>query len=239
MTNPAWLRTVDRWLPLLALTVALVGFFGPWIPHKTAALTVTGFELSELAKFFPEVQTGAVRLVRTLFLAPLTAVSVLLGIWVHAYASRRAVRILLTALAALVALAALPPYESLRAPDYAGQLGLALGGALLVLLTPLTRRIGGRTRWIAIALLALAGAVGPLSQFVVLRPLVRALYNQPLGLGWGLVACVAGFGLAAAWAIFAAVALNRPRGCGRPADDVSDVSIGAPTTPNEGNAEHG
>ena len=202
MTNLRWLRTVERWLTPQALSVALVGFFGPWIPHKTAALTVTGFELSELAKFFPEVQTGAVRLVRFLFLAPLIAVALLLGMWVHAHSSRRAVRVLVTGFAALLALAALPPYESLLVPEYAGQLRLALGGTLLVLLTPLTRPLRGRPRRVPVALLALVGPLGALSQFATLRPLVSALYRQPLGLGWGLVACMAGFGLIAAFAVF-------------------------------------
>jgi len=32
-------------------------------------------------------------------------------------------------------------------------------------------------------------------QFALLRPLVVALYGAPLGLGWGLIACVAGFAL--------------------------------------------
>ncbi len=204
------MRIVDRWLPPVALILAFVGFFGPWIPHKTVALTVTGFELAEFAKFFPEVQTGTVPLARHLFVTPLVAVALLLGIWANARSERLAVRIIWTGLAFLLALVALPPYESLRALDYASQLRLALGGALLVLLTPLTRRLGPRARHILVALIALGGALGALSQFLRLRPLVEALYNQPLGVGWGLVTCMIGFGLIAAWAVFASVALDRP-----------------------------
>jgi hypothetical protein len=187
----------------------LVGFFGTWIPHKTAALTVTGFELSELSKFFPEVQTGAVRIVRWLFLAPLAAGALLLGIWVNAHSGRLTARVLVTGLAALLALAALPPYESLRAPEYAGQLGLAAGGVLLVLLSPLTRRLGSRGRGALMVLLALAGPLCALSQFVALHPLISALYRQPLGPGWGLMTCMVGFGLLAA--LEAGMLLSRRR----------------------------
>ena len=38
--------------------LAIVGYLGPWVPHKTAALTVTGLELAEFAKFFPQVQAA-------------------------------------------------------------------------------------------------------------------------------------------------------------------------------------
>ncbi|MEA3341045.1 MAG: hypothetical protein U9R15_13865, partial [Chloroflexota bacterium] len=84
-----------------------------------------------------------------------------------------------------------------------GHLILAAGGAVLVLLTIPSHRLSRRVWGICVMVLALAGAIPALYQFVLLRPLVAALYGAPLGLGWGLVACAAGFALlllAGAWA---------------------------------------
>jgi mycoredoxin len=192
--------------------VALIGFFGPWIPHRAVALIVTGFELSEFAKFFPEVQTGAVRVIRSLFLLPLPSLSLLLGLWVNASTRRLRGRRIGTILAALLALLALPPYEALRAPDYRAQLLLAAGGSLLALLTTLSRRWPPTARAGLAAASAVAGLTGPLTQFSRLHPLVEVLYNKPVGTGWGLVACALGFSVSAAWYIrLAAVRHGRPR----------------------------
>lgn len=179
----------------LGLVLAVAGYFGPWVAHKTAALTVTGFELAEFAKFFPQVQGRTVPVIRALFLTPPVAAAVLIGLLAHQPARRPIICLAAMAFAALLALAALPPYEYLLDPSYRSQLALAVGGLLLVLLTPLTRCISRRIRGILTALLALAGAFPPLWQFLLLHPLVVALYHEPPGLGWGLVVCEVGFAL--------------------------------------------
>ena len=76
----SWLSriwAISFWLRLLSLVLATAGYFGPWVPHETAALTVTGFELAEFAKFFPQVQGGVVPVIRALFLTPLVAAAIL------------------------------------------------------------------------------------------------------------------------------------------------------------------
>lgn len=169
----------------MGIALVVVGYFGPWIPHKAVALTVTGFELAEFTKSMP--------VTNELFLTPLVAAAILLGLSVHGAAGRLPVRLIGTAFAALLALGALPPYEYIRDPQYRPQLILAVGGLLLVLLTPLTRRLSRRAQGILVAILALAGAVLALWQFILLRPLVVTLYNAPIGLGWGLIVCAVGF----------------------------------------------
>jgi predicted anti-sigma-YlaC factor YlaD len=94
-------------------------------------------------------------------------------------------------------------------PQYARQTLLVAAGVLLVLLAPLARRIATRAWGIVVVLLALVGAVPALFQFARLRPLVVALYDRPLGLGWGLVACMAGFVLLLAAGILAVVCPGR------------------------------
>jgi hypothetical protein len=199
---------VLTWLQVLSLILILASVFGPWVPHHTAALTVTGFELAEFAKFFPPVQGGVVSLARELFYLPLIASLILIS-FLAGRSPHRLVRLLISLLAAILLLALLLPYSVVEAalqfvsardpfvidPQYAGQFRLVLISLALVILAPLAHRLPRRIQAVLLALLALATALLPLWQFTILRPLVVALYAAPIGLGWGLVACVAGSAL--------------------------------------------
>jgi hypothetical protein len=189
----------------LGLALVVVGYLGPWIPHKTAALTVTGLELAEFAKFFPQVQGGTVAINRVLFYLPLVAASVTLALFVSRSTGRLIRWTVLLAIAALLS-AALLPYpivEGMRhalttrsafavAPQYVGHLTLIIVGLALTLLAPLAGQLPRRVQSILVVILALVGAVPALWQFVILRPLAVALYDQPLGPSWGLVVYVLG-----------------------------------------------
>jgi hypothetical protein len=194
-----------RWLLRLGLVLVVAGYFGPWVPHKTAALTVTGFELAEFAKFFPQVQGGTVPLTRALFYLPLVT-ALILSAFLVGRSTIRLARLIGPPFLAILLVGALFPYSVVDAvrqalivhsplvldPQYTKQTVLVIVGVGLALLSPLARRLPRRASGILVALLALAGAVPPLWQFALLRPLVVALYNEPLGLGWGLIACTAG-----------------------------------------------
>ncbi|GAG52093.1 unnamed protein product [marine sediment metagenome] len=195
---------------LLSLVLVVTGYFGPWVDHKTAALTVTGFELAEFAKFFPQVQGGVVSIARELFYFPLVTVFILLGL-LASRSTVRAARLIVPLFAAALLLGMLLPYSIVNSarqaltahspfvldPQYTGQLALVVAGMVLTLLTPMARRFPERAWGILVALLALAGAIPALWEFALLRPLVVALYDgkEPLGPGWGLIACAAGFAL--------------------------------------------
>mgnify|MGYP001051262689 CR=1 FL=1 len=200
--------SVSGWLIILGLVCAVVGYFGPWVPHKTAALTVTGFELAEFAKFFPQVQGGTVSVVRALFYTPLVTAAVLLALRTGRSIIRpvRLVGPPVTAVILLVVLLPYPVVDTVRQalatrspvrldPQHTGQLRLVAVGVALALLALPGRRLSRRVWGGLVALLALGGAVPSLWQFAILRPLVVALYDKPFDLGWGLVACVAGFAL--------------------------------------------
>ena len=188
----------DFGMRFLGLALALVGYFGPWVPHESAALTVTGFELAHLTR----LQGSPASITPELFLTPLVAAAILLGLLANQPTNQltnqptnKQTNKLLTLAAALLALAVLPPYQFILDAQYRGQLALAAGGLLLVLLTLLARWLPRRAWTVLVALVALAGAIPALWQFALLRPLVVALYDRPLGLGWGLVTCTAGFAL--------------------------------------------
>ena len=184
---------IGRLLPLLGIVLAVVGYFGPWVPHQTAALTVTGSELAWFAKFFPQVREGTVAVRRELFCAPPIIAAVLLGLWARQLDLRPLVRWGAVALAVLIALAALPIYDSPFSAEYRPTLLLTIAGVVMVFLSPLAHRLDRRVYGALFALLAVGGIVPALWQFVRLRPLVVALYGSAIGLGWGLVACALGF----------------------------------------------
>jgi hypothetical protein len=173
--------------------LVIVGFFGPWVAHQTAALTVTGYELSEFAKFFPQVQGGVVPVTRALFVTPLLAALISLAMVVQRLSARPLLRLAATALAVLLGLFVFPPYQSFLEPAYRLQLILVAVGLLLVLLTPLTRQLSERVRGMLLLLLALSAGVSAFGQAVRLRPLVAELYGGPVWPGWGFVICAIGF----------------------------------------------
>jgi hypothetical protein len=171
----------------------LIGFSGTWVAHRTAALTVTGYELSEFAKFFPQVQGGIVPVRRALFITPLFAAIISLALVVHRSKGRPFFRFGGTILTALLGLAVLPPYQSLLEPAYRLQLIIAAVGLLLTLSTPLTSRFSERVRSMLFLLVALLGVIPAVWQYVLLRPLIGGLYEARILPGWGIIVCVVGF----------------------------------------------
>ena len=64
----------------LALLLALVGYWLPWLTHPAAALRLNGYELSEWVTFLPAVRDGSSPLTRLVFLLPLAALALLCGL---------------------------------------------------------------------------------------------------------------------------------------------------------------
>jgi len=195
------MRRLPSLLTLAGAAAGIVGAVAPWIPHRAAGLNVGGFDLFEMSKFLPAVRSGAVPLLREAFLLPLLVSATLLALAaVLPSISLRPARWLGPAAAAVVALSAVPPYPAIlsahRNPEYRGQLLLAAATLVLALTSPLARRLPARGVAIGAAGLATAGLLLPLLQFVRIRPLFAALYDAPVGIGWGLVTYALGLGAA-------------------------------------------
>jgi hypothetical protein len=180
-------------LQFIGSVLLVIGFFGPWVAHKTAALTVTGYELSEFAKFFPQVRGGTVPVRRALFVSPLLAAVISLALVVQRSGRSRLFRLAGTALAVLLGSVALPPPQAILDPAYRMQLALVAAGVLLTLSTPLARQLSEQVRGILFLVLTLGGAVPALWQAARLHPLVVEVYSRPIWPGWGLIVCVIGF----------------------------------------------
>jgi len=131
---------------------------------------------------------------------------VILSLTAQRHVTRPLAHLGAVALGVLVILASTPVYDSIASPEYRGQLILMIVGAVLVALTLFAPRLPHRVWGGLIVLLALVGILPALWQFTAFHPRVAALYDDALGLGWGLVVCVMGFVLLLARGLLAVVA---------------------------------
>lgn len=201
-----------RWLPLsLTLLIALIGYFGAWLPHRAAGLVITGLDLAEYVKFIPQVASGQIALRRELFYLPLLAGSLTAGWLATRRELPRGIRAGFWLAAIPLALAMLPPAWSpgrLRLPEFRLQmLAIVLCLANLLLL-PLLRRLPNRLVLALIALLSMASLAAAWG-YLQVRPAIAELYRANLALGWGFWANLAGH---LATALLAVVELLRPIG---------------------------
>ncbi len=190
--------TPVRLLLPLGWLLAAVGYFGPWIAHPTAALTLGGVDMGEFVKFLPGVLDGSLTVTRQFFYLPPWVVTVTVAMLAGLRRLRypwplQAVFVLL---AVPVSLQLLPPAWSptgLLTPEFRAQT-VALGFSWLLLLCfrPLGRWL---PPWLAGALsavLALLAALLATWQFWLVKPAVDAVYRRPPAVGWGLGVCLAG-----------------------------------------------
>jgi len=182
-------------LQFVAAVLMVVGFFGPWIAHKTAALTMTGYELSEFAKFFPQVQSGTVPVRRGLFVMPLLSGIIALSLILNRSHAAFPWRLAATGLLTVVAASVLPPFQAISDPQYRLQLALVSGGIVLTAASLLTPRLSDRTRGALLAVLAVMGSVPAARESVLLFPLVSDLHGIAFQPGWGMLTCAAGAAL--------------------------------------------
>jgi hypothetical protein len=188
---PARLLLPVGWL------LAAVGYYGPWIAHKTAALTLSGADMGEFVKFLPGVLDGSLRVTRQLFYLPALAVVVSVAMLVGLRRLRYGwpLQALALMLALPVSLQILPPAwspASLMTPEFRLQ-AIALGVSWVLL--------AGFWLWARApawlgsflgAALALAAALGCAWQMVEVKPAIDAVHGMPSPLGWGFFLCLAG-----------------------------------------------
>jgi hypothetical protein len=183
---------------ILGLALAIVGYFGPWVDHKTAALVLTGQDMGEFAKFLPEVRAGTALMIREFFYLPPFAAALCL---ILLMSNKRLVYPLVVRAVILLAVlglawAMLPPVWTphlLVTAEFRKQTVAIAVCLLLLIIHPMLRRLSPRLTAVAMMGLALIGAGPPLWQFFAIREVVNRAYGWPVQVGWGLWVTGLGF----------------------------------------------
>lgn len=182
--------------------LATLGFFGPWIAHKTAGLTLSGVDMGEFVKFLPGALDGTVPVYRQLFYLPPAAICVSVALLANSrrLLLPRVVRAFAIVIAVPVSLQLLPPAwspSSLLAPEF--RLQTMVLGACWMLLAG-SWLLAGLAPWLTgllSALLSLAAFALPLWQYLTVKLPIDAVYGTPPSTGWGLPVCLVGLSIMA------------------------------------------
>jgi hypothetical protein len=198
--------TAVRWLLPVGWVLAAIGYYGPWISHGTAALTLSGADMAEFVKFLPGALDGSLGVVRQLFYLPPLAVVVSVALLVGSRWLRYPwpFRVLALILAIPVSLQMLPPAwspSSLFAAEFRLQ-SIALGICWLLLAG--FWLLGRLPLWVTgslTAMLSLAAVALCTWQLLVVKPAIDTVYRTPPAVGWGFPVCMFGLVVMAAAAV--------------------------------------
>ncbi|MGA9351544.1 MAG: hypothetical protein WBW48_22420 [Anaerolineae bacterium] len=189
---------MKRFTPLGVILV-LVGYWGPWVNHKTAALVLSGLDMAEFVKFLPGVRAGTEFMIRELFYLPPLAAALCLALigsnrlWRYPLCART----IMVIIAIVLALIVLPPYpfilQALSSDEFRRQFLAGAGCLAIIAGFLLYRRLPRAIVASLLIVISLAGAVLPLWQFFSIRNALDQVYGQPVHTGWGLWLTVAGF----------------------------------------------
>lgn len=209
----AGLERVARVILPVGWLLAAVGYYGAWVAHQTAALTLSGADMGEFVKFLPGVLDGSQHVVRQLFYLPPVAVVTGVALLVGQSCLRYTVMLRLLALASAVPLSlqVLPPAWS---PGSLLSAEFRLQTLSLIACWVLLAGFWLWGRWplalnaslAAAVALAAAGLAG--WQFLAVKPAIDSVYGTPPAIGWGYVCCLAGLAMMALSG--AAAALHAP-----------------------------
>lgn len=187
---------LHRSIELAAWALAAAGYFGPWIAHPTAALAWNAFDLFDILRILPEIETLALAV--NLYALRLPAVGLALLLPLLLAEARPVWRWGAALVGAALLVNTLPPYAVIRtawrAPGWRVPFWWGVGGLLaLAGLTGFGPRLrDARWRaWLALAWLLLTGIPAFLT-FPRLLPALETLYAAPVIPGWGFWAYGAG-----------------------------------------------
>jgi len=180
-----------RWLLLAAWAVALVGYFGPWIGHPSAALAWNAYDLFDLLRLLPQIENGSLIVNLQALRLPLVGLGVLLPVILAEH--RWPWRLAGAALGMALVFATLPPYPEIigawRAPGWRiafwWSIGSMTGAVLAAWLTP---RLHMYRTWIQAAWIILTGIPSTITFFRLL-PALSELHAAPIKPGWGFWSC--------------------------------------------------
>lgn len=184
--------------------LALGGYFAPWVGQRAAALAWNAYDLFDLLRRLPEIETGALRVNPYALRLPLLGLGVLLPLLLagaQPAPRRSATRWGAALVGAGLVVGTFPPYPEIltawrtpgwNTPFWGGIGGLA-GCAIVAALAP---RLGRARPWLLLGWSALS-AIPALVTFDRLRPALETLFAGPVSGGWGLWLYTVALGLLA------------------------------------------
>ncbi len=186
-------------LHLFGLLLLWTGYFGPWVGHRAAALTMNAYDLAEWVTFLPGVRVGALPFGRLHFLAPLALAIGLTALFSLRLNDMR--RWILIAFAFATGLLLLPGYPFILFwrddPDVQSQLVLSAATWGSLLMMALLARIWKSSIPPVSLALAIGGFIITIWAMAQVRPVVAELYGTLPPLGWGIIVMVMGFAIVA------------------------------------------
>lgn len=185
-------------------TVILIAYFLPWIDHPTAGLTLIGLDVSEWAKFLPQMQSGELPSRDFLYLPPIflggsLAATALLSPIAKLFHWRF---LTIAAVAFAIGLLAFPSFDAIRfeaADQWRPRLvWIGLLGGWAGLLIPLMQRMMAKrtNKLVGLGVQFLLGPAGVVLPALVLLPTRRVAaewLNVDLTVGFGFWLSTLGF----------------------------------------------
>lgn len=179
--------------------LATASYFGPWIMRRpaSAALSWNAYDLFDLLRLLPEIESGALTVNLQTLQVPLLALAVLLP--VLAFRSPALIRVGAAILGSGMAALTLPPYPEIltawQTPGWRVPFWWGVGAIVCIWLAAWAAPRMGTTRyWLGMAAseLAILPAAATLAR---LLPALRTLHAAPVRPGWGFWGCAIGLGL--------------------------------------------
>jgi hypothetical protein len=206
-----------RFLLPIGWFLAAIGYFGPWLAHPTAALTLSGVDMGEFVKFLPEVLEGSLSVTRQIFYLPPFAVVAGIALLVGSQDLRYPwlPRLLLLLGAIPVSLQILPPAwspASLLTSEFRLQTVALVTSWLLLACWWFWTRIAVQLTGSLSAALAFLAAALPAWQLLIVKPSVDKVYGTPPSVGWGFLVCMLGLAIVAAMCILLVLRARLPAG---------------------------
>lgn len=180
-----WQPSIRLNLLFVGLTVILAGYLMVWLPGPSAGLQLIGIEVGEWIKF---LGIGAGR--NWFYLPPIViglTLALLAATWpngrIQTWMARGlAIAAAMLAIPALAAIQLEPPSEWLARLLAIALVGVvALAGAI-----PAQRWRDSDWIWLLVVAVALAGAIVPTVQYLIVRPAAEASLLRPVGVGVGV-----------------------------------------------------
>lgn len=185
-----------RIAPYLALALAWLGYFSPWIMPTPVALRLTGYDLIEWLSFAQTVRDGTFAVTRVDMVLPLMMIA-LLFVTQDLTGLKKTVRSLLIGLALINAFLVLPSYPfiltahtdpELRPQLIAGVItfvGVGLMVAFSIKRPKWAERIGG--------VIAAGGIVFTIRAYALASPVIADLLTRSAPIGYGIILTISGF----------------------------------------------